>query len=98
MKKILIFIYLVFCLQCIAQNPNLSGVLNTGRLGGSTTIDWWESAGAGATPSRTTICYTANPSTDTSSTLDAAYLTCPSGQVFYLPTGTYHLSGGLKLV
>ena len=54
----------------------------------------WQPGIPGGVPSRTTICTTLNP-VATASQINAAIASCPSGQVVYLNSGTYNLSGGI---
>lgn len=67
-------------------------------------ITWTGNVGVpGGIPNRTTICGTAsasaygNDSTDARSHIQGLIDSCPSGQVVYLPAGTYRISGQLNI-
>jgi hypothetical protein len=66
-----------------------------GVLAASRSINW-SLIGAGQIPSRTTICATLSPGA-TSSQINSAISSCPSGQVVFLSAGTYSLSGQVTL-
>lgn len=78
---------LVFVLPVLAQAQQWSGIVDPSRA-----IDWSNAGVRGGIPRRTTICASLN-SGATSSQINSAIASCPSGQVVFLNAGTY---GGLS--
>lgn len=82
----------------------LLGVATHGAvLPSDRTIDWSQSGVQGGIPNRTTISQTAdaatygNDSTDAKAHLQAKFNATASGQVCYIPAGTYRVSGDLMV-
>ena len=67
-----------------------SGILSSSRA-----VDWSNAGVPGGIPSRTSICATLSPGA-TSSQINNAIASCPSGQVVFLNAGTYSLSAGIN--
>src|SRR5579863_2742598 len=93
LSRIRLFLIPVFLMlfgvsdQVRAQYP-WSGLIAPNRA-----IDWSQ-AGAGAIPSRTTICTTLNSSAPPTA-VASALAACPSGQTVMLAAGTYNWSSSL---
>ncbi len=66
-----------------------SGILDPARA-----IDWSQAGVVGGIPNRTTICATLPPFASAAE-INSAIQACPSGQVVYIPAGTYTLSEGI---
>jgi hypothetical protein len=75
-----------------------SGVLHaqlwSGILDPSRAIDWSKAGVSGGIPIRTTVCATLGPGA-TLSQINSAISSCPSGQVVYLSSGSYTVSGSI---
>ena len=71
-----------------ARAQQWSGIIDPSRA-----IDWSNAGVRGGIPKRTTVCATLNPGAS-SSQINSAIASCPSGQVVFLNAGTYSgLSG-----
>ncbi len=81
-------IILIVTVPVLAQAQQWSRILDPARA-----IDWSKAGVRGGIPNRSTVCATLNPGATTSQ-INAAISSCPSGQVVYLNAGTYSgLSG-----
>jgi len=79
---------LLLVFPVLAQGQQWSGIVDPSRA-----VDWSNAGVHGGIPKRTTICATLNPGA-TSSQINSAIGSCPSGQVVFLNAGTYSgLSG-----
>src|SRR5262250_2704843 len=79
---------LVLMAPVFAQAQQWSGIVDPSRA-----VDWSNAGVRGGIPKRTTICATLNPGATTSQ-INSAIASCPSGQVVFLKAGTYSgLSG-----
>src|SRR3989442_15229665 len=85
-QKLLLFSLVLLCLSTPAHAQLWSGILDPSRA-----IDWTR-AGAGTVPNRATICSALSPGA-TSAQINSAIAACPSGQVVFLSSGTYSISG-----
>lgn len=66
-----------------------SGIIDATRA-----IDWSSGGVRGGIPNRSTVCATLNPGASTSQ-INSAIASCPSGQVVFLNAGTYSGLGGI---
>jgi len=87
----LLLFFIILCHPLRSSAQAWSGILDPSRA-----IDWSVSGLGipGGIPNRTTNCATLNPGA-TSSQIDSAIASCPSGQVVFLNAGTYLLSSGI---
>ena len=91
MQRKIVFplISLFLCLSPFSQGQSWSGIINSSRAAN------WSNVGIpGGIPSRTTNCATLSPGATTSQ-INSAIASCPSGQVVLLSAGTYTISGGI---
>jgi len=80
---------LVLMVPILARAQQWSGIIDPTRA-----IDWSKSGVRGGIPNRSTICATLNPGATTSQ-INSAIASCPSGQVVFLNAGTYSGLGGI---
>src|SRR5882762_1332410 len=87
----LLLFFIILCHPLRSSAQAWSGILDPSRA-----IDWSVSGLGipGGIPNRTTNCATLSPGA-TSSQIDSAIASCPSGQVVFLNAGTYLLSSGI---
>jgi hypothetical protein len=91
MQRKIVFplISLFLCLSPFSQGQSWSGIINSSRAAN------WSNVGIpGGIPSRTTNCATLSTGASTSQ-INSAIASCPSGQVVLLSAGTYTISGGI---
>jgi hypothetical protein len=81
---------LTFAVTTSMQAQQWSGILDPTRA-----IDWSNAGVRGGIPNRTTICATLNPGAS-SSQINLAIASCPSGQVVFLNAGAYIGLSGIK--
>ncbi len=72
----------------------LSAQSASGIIAPSRMINWSRAGVQGGIPNRTSICTTLSPGA-TSSQINSAIASCPSGQVVFLKAGSYNLSSGI---
>lgn len=82
---------LVLMAPILAQAQQWSGIIDPSRA-----VDWSNAGVRGGIPSRTTTCATFNPGA-TSTQINSAIASCPSGQVVFLNAGTYSGLSGIML-
>lgn len=93
------FIGLAFVLLAASHPASCQDIIPAARK-----IDWSYAGIPGGIPTRTTICKTidsatyGNGSTDATVAIQTALSNCPSGQVVYVPAGTYLINGTIKMV
>ena len=79
---------IVLVAPVLTRAQQWSGIIDPSRA-----IDWSNAGVRGGIPKRTTICATLNPGVS-SSQINSAIASCPSGQIVFLNAGTYSgLSG-----
>jgi hypothetical protein len=89
----LLFVFLLMLgVAPASRAQNWSGIIDSSRA-----IDWSHAGIAAGIPNRSTICATLNPGV-TSSQINSAIQSCPSGQVVFLNAGTYNLSAGVSFL
>src|SRR5690242_12784515 len=87
-RPVLGLVALVLMAPILAQAQQWSGIIDPSRA-----VDWSKAGVRGGIPNRSTICATFNPGA-TSTQINSAIASCPSGQVVLLNAGTYSgLSG-----
>src|SRR6266704_1286949 len=80
---------LVLMAPILAQAQQWSGIIDPARA-----IDWSKAGVRGGIPNRSTVCATLSPGATTSQ-INSAIASCPSGQVVYLNAGTYSGLNGI---
>src|SRR6267154_1543910 len=90
MEILLIGLTLLWMTPAAVRAQQWSGIINPSRA-----IDWSNAGVPGGIPNRSSICATLSPGA-TSSQINNAIASCPSGQVVFLNAGTYSLSAGIN--
>jgi hypothetical protein len=89
-KLAVLFCVAVFCIPGSMFAQSASGIIARSRM-----IDWSKAGVGGGIPNRTTVCATLSPGASTSQ-INSAISSCPSGQVVSLAAGSYNLSGMIE--
>jgi hypothetical protein len=86
-KSIFLLILVLFLFSLYSPGQQWVGILTPSRA-----INWSGAGIPGGVPTRTTICQTLSPGATTTQ-INAAIQSCPSGQVVFLKAGVYNLTG-----
>jgi hypothetical protein len=84
-----LFFVVVIGFPVYVRAQSAKGIIAPSRM-----ADWSIAGVQGGIPNRTSICATLNPGASTSQ-INSAIASCPSGGVVYLNAGTYDLSSGI---